>query len=130
METKIYEYKNFLQEEGKASKTIKKYVSDVEAFVLWNEGRDILDETVTEYKNHLMQKDLSMNTINSKISSLNSFLKYLEIFKDVKTEENEVSVSKEDVTTEEHKEESIEKEQEENNIEKSSVFIRLIHNNY
>ena len=73
----IADYKNYLIEEEKSSVTIEKYIRDINAFVLWSDGREIAKTLVLEYKNILIEQ-YAPASVNSVLSSLNGYFNYIE----------------------------------------------------
>lgn len=76
--TVIQKYRNHLLENEKSIETIKKYISSLEDFIIWN-GNMISKQGCIAYKNHLIEKGCNPSTVNTKLAALNGLLKYLEL---------------------------------------------------
>ncbi len=73
----IRDFSTYLRSEEKSEKTIEKYLRDVRAFAMYQNGADVTKETVVAYKNKLISENYAVRSINSMIASLNSLFLYL-----------------------------------------------------
>ena len=76
-------FSEYLSTEGKGEKTIKSYVSDVEAYAKWLSSKEqeltakLSRYHIVRYKESLLEDNLAPNTINKKVNSLSSLNEYL-----------------------------------------------------
>ncbi len=73
----IKRFETYLINEEKAVATVKKYVYDVQSFVVWLSGRKLSKTEVLLYKEYLIEH-FAPASVNSAISSLNSFFTFNE----------------------------------------------------
>ena len=73
----ISDFKTYLINEEKSIATVKKYLRDITAFMLWLGVRSVEKNVVLEYKAVLIEK-YAPASVNSILSSLNSFFNYNE----------------------------------------------------
>ena len=73
----ISDFKTYLINEEKSIATVKKYLRDITAFMLWLGVRSVEKNVVLEYKTVLIEK-YAPASVNSVLSSLNSFFGYNE----------------------------------------------------
>ncbi len=71
----VQKFKNYLYEEEKSDNTIKKYIRDVTAFMIWLCGSELTKSIVLEYKKYL-NDNYAPASINSMLSSLNTFFDF------------------------------------------------------
>ena len=72
-------YRIYLQESGKGEETIKKYLHDVKAFILWLSGRELTGALCGKWKSELQKQGLADTTINARLAALNQFLESLDL---------------------------------------------------
>lgn len=78
LETKLEEFIISLKEDEKADKTIKKYKTNIRAFIEFSKDKELNKETVIEFKNKLDVVDEYMpNTTNNYLVVLNKFFKFI-----------------------------------------------------
>lgn len=68
---------NHLHLEEKSSNTIEKYARDVNAFVMFLNGKSACKELVIEYKQKLIADGYAVSSINSMLAAVNSLFDYL-----------------------------------------------------
>lgn len=66
----------YLRREEKSPVTTQKYMSDVQSFMAYCDGRTTTKEMVLEYKHSMMER-YAVRSVNSKLASLNSFFTFL-----------------------------------------------------
>lgn len=82
LETKLQEYETDLKEQEKAEKTIKAYISDIQLFISYLDGKgngadtEISKTDVISYKEKMRLEGKTAATINRRIISLNRFFKW------------------------------------------------------
>ena len=74
-DTKIAEFKRYLQNEERAAATVEKYIRDIVAFGAWLGGLEIGKNAVLAYKDYLVET-YAPASVNSILSSLNSFFRF------------------------------------------------------
>ena len=72
----IGRYAQNLYEEEKSSRTIEKYLRDVQHFARYLAGEPVTKERAIAYKQHLTEQGYAPRSINSMLASLNSFLTF------------------------------------------------------
>ena len=74
----ISDFYAFLRSEEKSENTIKKYIRDVRAFAVYQNGAEVTKEAAIAYKNKLLSENYTVRSINSMLASLNSLFSFLE----------------------------------------------------
>ena len=78
LETKLEEFELFLKEDEKAEKTIKKYKTNIRAFIEFSKDKELTKRTVIEFKEKLDQVDEYLpNTTNNYLVVINKFLNFI-----------------------------------------------------
>ncbi len=73
----IREFSKYLRNEEKSEQTVAKYLRDVKAFAVYQNGAEVTKETVVAYKSKLIAENYATRSINSMLASLNSLFMYL-----------------------------------------------------
>lgn len=101
----ISDFKTYLINEEKSIATVKKYLRDITAFMLWLGVRSVEKNVVLEYKTVLIEK-YAPASVNSILSSLNSFFNYNEWYdcqvKIIKLQKQIFSSEKKELTKSEY----------------------------
>lgn len=83
MQTTIQSFQNWLFEEGRSTKTIESYVSDIKGFQQFlrekavDEQQPLSRFSFVRFKEHLMKEEYAIATINKKINSLKVYNDFL-----------------------------------------------------
>ena len=78
LEAKLEEFELFLKEDEKAEKTIKKYKTNIKAFIEFSKDKELTKRTVIEFKEKLDQVDEYLpNTTNNNLVVINKFLNFI-----------------------------------------------------
>ncbi len=72
------DFLEYLKNEEKSKNTIEKYLRDVRAFAVYQNGMEVTKETVIDYKSKLISKTYAVRSINSMLASLNSLFSFLD----------------------------------------------------
>ena len=104
LEEKLEEFELFLKEDEKAETTIKKYKTNIRAFIEFSKDKKLCKKTVIEFKEKLDQVDEYLpNTTNNYLVVINKFLNFIgkndlcvKIIKQQKKFSLEYSLSKSD----------------------------------
>lgn len=104
LEDKLEEFELFLKEDEKAEATIKKYKTNIRAFIEFSKDKELCKKTVIEFKEKLDQVDEYLpNTTNNYLVVINKFLNFIDkndlcvkIIKQQKKFSLEYSLSKSD----------------------------------
>lgn len=104
LEEKLEEFELFLKEDEKAEATIKKYKTNIRAFIEFSKDKELCKKTVIEFKEKLDQVDEYLpNTTNNYLVVINKFLNFIDkndlcvkIIKQQKKFSLEYSLSKSD----------------------------------
>ncbi|MGV3265856.1 tyrosine-type recombinase/integrase [Cytobacillus pseudoceanisediminis] len=97
----VQEFKRWLTEEGRASKTIESYVGDVNGFNIYlkekavEELQPLSRFSFVRYKQQLLEKQFAIATINKKINSLKVYNDFL--LKNGYVEDNYIQLKKDQV---------------------------------
>ena len=70
------EFGRYLRQEERAESTVKKYLRDLQAFLLWLDGRPLNKEATAAWKEQLLRQSYAPATINSMLAALNTFLRF------------------------------------------------------
>ena len=74
----LTDFEKNLRDDEKSAATIEKYLRDVQAFLVFCNGRGITKELALEYKRQLVDGgQYAVGSINSMLSSINSFLRFM-----------------------------------------------------
>lgn len=73
----IDDFKHAMKNEEKASKTVDKYIRDIQKFIDFIDEGTISKEVTINYKQYLIDKGYEVSSINSFITILNKYLKFL-----------------------------------------------------
>lgn len=76
-QTHIDDYTKHLRAEERSATTIEKYLREVNAFILWLNGKPVNRNTIAEWKSGLSEQGYAPATINVKLSALNSLFHFL-----------------------------------------------------
>ena len=78
LEEKLEEFELFLKEDEKAEKTIKKYKTNIRAFIEFSKDKELTKRIVIEFKEKLDQVDEYLpNTTNNYLVVINKFLNFI-----------------------------------------------------
>lgn len=92
VQSKVLEFKKYLEMEEKSMATIEKYFRDVKFFIAWMPDEEITKSNVIRFKEYLLET-YKPRSVNSMIAALNSFFKYLDrydlIIKPVKIQQQQ-----------------------------------------
>ena len=70
------DFGRYLRQEERAESTVKKYLRDLQAFLLWLDGRPLNKEATAAWKEQLLRQSYAPATINSMLAALNTFLRF------------------------------------------------------
>ena len=73
----ITAYTRYLIAEEKAAATIEKYLQDIQAFILWMNGKEVTKEAAIQWKSYLVESGRAPATVNTKLSAINGLFRYL-----------------------------------------------------
>ena len=76
-EKTIADFSAYLKSEEKSKNTVEKYLRDVRAFAVYQNGTEVTKETVIAYKGKLLSENYAARSINSMLASLNSLFSFL-----------------------------------------------------
>ena len=76
-EKTIADFSAYLKSEEKSNNTVEKYLRDVRAFAVYQNGAEVTKETVIAYKGKLLSDSYAARSINSMLASLNSLFSFL-----------------------------------------------------
>ena len=72
----VDDFTNWLVGEERASATIEKYTRDLQAFVLWSDGKEATKKSAAQYKRELAELKKPA-TVNSAIAALNAYFIFM-----------------------------------------------------
>ena len=75
-EKTIADFSAYLKSEEKSKNTVEKYLRDVRAFAVYQNGTEVTKETVIAYKGKLLSENYAARSINSMLASLNSLFSF------------------------------------------------------
>ena len=99
----VHAFEEYLDADGKSSKTLESYLGDVEEFMKYLAVQSITDASqirrshVTAFRNSLLSRELKPSTINKKVNSLACFCAFLKVKNILPQSENPVVPKKDRV---------------------------------
>lgn len=76
MEQEILQYQNYLANEEKSQNTIRKYIRDVRAFLIFLGQKELTKGNVLAFKEEIMKK-YAASSVNSMLAAINHYLDFL-----------------------------------------------------
>ncbi len=75
--TQLTLFEKYLRQEERAEATVKKYIHDLQKFVLWLDGREISKDELSRWKMELCQQGREAVTVNGALAAVHSFLAFM-----------------------------------------------------
>lgn len=73
----ITNYGRYLRGMERSRGTVEKYLRDVQAFMLWSDGKGITRELAADWKEHLRVQGYAPSTVNSMLAALNGLFRFM-----------------------------------------------------